>query len=265
MIRRCVLAAALFVAVSGCSTFDPLLAGLRSERKAPELSLEPIAQGVWVHKSYARLPKAGLVLSQGLLIDTGEGVVLVDTAWNDNLTKTLLSLIRGVVGRAPDLTLVTHAHNDKMGGMQTIIDARIAARAHPLTNEDAPGRGLRPAPMSILGDSDFDTLFGESDGAGEQAGPVAAFYPGPGHTRDNIVIYYAPARVLFGGCLIRPQNSNDLGNTADANVAHWADAVRAVAARFPQAEIIVPSHGPIGGRELLAHTIELAEAAAHGD
>ena len=87
-------------------------------------------------------------------------------------------------------------------------------------------------------------------------------YPGPGHTRDNIVVYYPDAKVLFGGCLIRPGGSDNLGNTADADVVHWAEAVRNVAAAFPDAEIVIPSHGPMGGRELLDHTIALAEAAA---
>lgn len=91
------------------------------------------------------------------------------------------------------------------------------------------------------------------------------FYPGPGHTRDNIVIYYAPAKVLFGGCLIRPGGATDLGNTADGDVANWADAAREVAAEFPDAEIVIPSHGPPGGRELLDHAIALAEAAAGAD
>ncbi|MHA7872001.1 MAG: MBL fold metallo-hydrolase, partial [Hyphococcus sp.] len=87
------------------------------------------------------------------------------------------------------------------------------------------------------------------------------FHPGPGHTRDNIVVYYEPAKVLFGGCLIRPDGSTNLGNTADGDVGNWANAVRNVAKQFPDAEIVIPSHGPMGRRALLDHTIALAEAA----
>jgi len=36
---------------------------------------------------------------------------------------------------------------------------------------------------------------------------------------------------------------------------------RLVAARYPDARVVIPSHGPAGGRELLDHTIALAEAA----
>lgn len=48
----------------------------------------------------------------------------------------------------------------------------------------------------------------------------------------------------------------------DAHVSHWPQAVRAVAERFPDAEIIVPSHGPAGGRSLFDDTIALVNAHA---
>lgn len=47
-----------------------------------------------------------------------------------------------------------------------------------------------------------------------------------------------------------------------AFVAHWPHAAEAVAARFPEAQIVVPSHGAPGGRALLTHTAALARAAA---
>ena len=159
------------------------------------------------------------------------------------------------MGEVPTSAIVTHAHQDKMGGMNALHEAGIKTFAHVYTNEDAPKRGLTPAKTIVLENSTQST----------NAEGITLFYPGPGHTRDNIVIYYAPAKVLFGGCLIRPGDSNNLGNTTDGDVANWADAVRNIAAKFPDAEIIIPSHGAAGGRELLDHTIALAEAAARLD
>ena len=92
--------------------------------------------------------------------------------------------------------------------------------------------------------------------------PLTVFYPGAGHTDDNIVVNIEGAGILFGRCLIRPGNSDNLGNTADGNVQHWATATEALAARFPDPKIVVPSHGPPAGRELFTHTIALAKAAS---
>lgn len=253
MLMRKFLTVVALLSIAACAIFEK--EGTATALPAP--SLQKIADGVWIHKSHKDVPPWGPVLSQGLVVKTEGGVALIDTAWTDEETETLLSLIESSLGETPDIAIITHAHDDKMGGMKALQEHGIGGRAHPLTNEDAPARGLRRTMFSILDGRDREMLLGAQDEQG-----VTVFYPGPGHTRDNIVVYYAPAKVLFGGCLIRPGKSNNLGNTADADVAHWAEAVRKVAAEFPDAEIVIPSHGAAGGRELLDHTIALAEAAA---
>lgn len=255
---RAVAFSVLGAVLAGCAT-----SGEESAAGPPPPSLERIAEDVWIHKSYRVIPPWGPVLSQGLVVKTENGVALIDTAWTDEETAALLAQIEAETGSVPDLAILTHAHSDKMGGMGALASAHVATRAHPLTNEDAPRRGLRPAGMTILAHGDFDTLEAYSENNIERDGPLQVFYPGPGHTRDNIVVYYAPAKILFGGCLIRPKESDNLGNTADADVSNWANAIRAVAARFPDARIVIPSHGAAGGRELFDHAIALAEAAAN--
>jgi glyoxylase-like metal-dependent hydrolase (beta-lactamase superfamily II) len=256
--RTVLLLAAL--AVSGCAIFK----GGKERAEAPAPSLERIADNLWIHKSWRDVPTYGPILSQGMVVKTDAGILLVDTAWTDADTETLIELIKTTAGAAPLAGIVTHAHNDKMGGM-TAANARMDTAAFAMTNEDAVTRGLTPARHSIDSVAIDKALAIQQiapDGTVVARGEVELYYPGPGHTRDNIVVYYAPARVLFGGCLIRPADATNLGNTADGDVANWANAVRAVAERFPDAEIVIPSHGEKGGRELLDKTIALAEAAA---
>lgn len=221
-------------------------------------SIEKLADGVWLHKSYENISPWGLILSQGLLIESEAGVALVDTTWDTAGTEFLIALAESEIGAAPTTAIVTHAHQDKMGGTAVLHDRNIVSLAHAYSNEDAPGRGLTPASGVAIA--------AEGDPSGElfrlpREKNVLYFYPGPGHTRDNIVVYHPASKILFAGCLVRPGKAKNLGNTADADLGHWAQAVRNVAAEFPEAEIIVPSHGAPGGRELLDHTIALAEAA----
>ncbi|MBL4618783.1 MAG: subclass B1 metallo-beta-lactamase [Marinicaulis sp.] len=240
--------------LSACGSNMPVKRNdIAKNKTLPEPTLEKVTEGVWIHKSYEVIKPWGPILSQGLVIKTDTGLILVDTAWGDDDTEILLEMISKETGELPATTVVTHAHQDKMGGMDALHEAGIETSAHAFTNEDAPKRGLTPAKTIVLENSTQSTV---TDG-------VTLLYPGAGHTRDNIVVYYAPAKILFGGCLIRPGDSNNLGNTADGDVANWAGAVRKVAAQFPDAEIIIPSHGAAGGRELLDHTIALAEEAAN--
>ncbi len=228
-----------------------------SADELPEPILEKIADGVWIHKSYEHIEPWGPILSQGLVVQSFDGaeVLLVDTAWNNADTERLIELIKIELGTIPTSAILTHAHGDKMGGVETLHKYGIETAAHKFTNEDAPKRDLIPAKESYDLDIDHMMVIAGSTGNYE------VFYPGAGHTRDNVVVYFSASKTLFGGCLIRPGDSKSLGNTADGDVENWADAVRNVADAFPEADIIIPSHGPIGGRELLDHTIALAEEA----
>jgi glyoxylase-like metal-dependent hydrolase (beta-lactamase superfamily II) len=99
-------------------------------------------------------------------------------------------------------------------------------------------------------------------GGVDRVGPLEVFYPGPAHSRDNVVVWLPGQRVLFGTCAVRAAGTTALGNVADADVAEWPASIRRVLERYPQAEVVVPGHGEVGGVELLRHTITLAEQAA---
>ncbi len=230
-----------------------------SSNELPEPSLEKIVDGVWIHKSYEIIEPWGPVLSQGLVVQSYEGadLLLIDTAWTNADTEKLIALIKSELGAIPTTAIMTHAHSDKMGGVEMLHKYDIETRAHKFTNEDAPKRGLIPAQESI------DLEIGHIQVNAGPSGFFEVLYPGPGHTRDNVVVHLlVDSGILFGGCLIRPGDTKSLGNTADGDIANWADAVRIVANTFPDTKIIIPSHGPRGGRELLDHTIALAERAA---
>lgn len=70
-------------------------------RAVPEPSLEKIAAGVWIHKSYERIEPLGPILSQGMVVKTDAGVFLIDTAWNDADTEELLALVKAETGERP--------------------------------------------------------------------------------------------------------------------------------------------------------------------
>lgn len=243
-------------------------------------SLEKIAENVWVHKSYKHIEPWGPVLSQGIVVETGAGVFLVDTAWNDEDTDTLIDLIIEETGETPKVAIITHAHHDKMGGVAALNERSVPTIMHHWTMLDAPARGLDlsslPQSAALFKDDEtahnpvrisLSTSTGEApfyimpaDEAAQNS--LIIHHPGPGHTRDNIVVYYEPAKTLFGGCFIRHAATKSIGNTEDADVSAWPQSARNVAEAFPEAEVVIPSHGPAAGIELIDHTIDIADKAA---
>ena len=158
------------------------------------------------------------------------------------------------VGRPVTHAVFTHAHDDKMGGVAALRAAGIETYALAESNALAPSSGLVPAEHALTAVESGDVAL-----PSDALGGIAVFYSGSAHTTDNLVVGVPSAGVLFGGCMIRPAGARDLGNTAHADVAAWADTARATAARFPDAAIVVPSHGAPGGRDLLERTVRLAD------
>jgi metallo-beta-lactamase class B len=56
---------------------------------------------------------------------------------------------------------------------------------------------------------------------------------------------------------VKDVHSKGLGNLADAKLEEWLPTVQKVAAKFPDAGIVIPGHGQTGGKEILEHTSNL--------
>ena len=142
-----------------------------------------------------------------------------------------------------------------MSGVEIARASGVRSFAYKLTQVDASTRQLP------LADETWEERAKRFD-LGNRT--VEVFYPGPAHTRDNVVAFLPELGILFGGCMFRPLELN-IGNTADADLAAYAESVRRVIAKFGHdTRVVVPGHGRLGGPELLQHTLELAVAAAPG-
>lgn len=242
----------------GCAVFMGILAlvpagGASVESSgfpAPEadsLVVSELASGVWLHTSWRQLPGGVSFPKNGLLVRRDEELWLVDTAWGNELTERLLEWIDRELGMPVTGAIITHFHDDSMGGTPALDARGIPSWAHPLTLELGVDEGVPlPGPLERL-----------ESGSSLRLGGMDVFYPGPAHTRDNVVVWIPDLRILFGTCAVRPATSSSLGNTADADLAEWPRSVGRMRDRFVQAEIVVPSHGEVGGHALLEHTIDL--------
>lgn len=241
----------LLFTLSGCSGPGATLApdAPKTERVSDTLAITEIRPGVWVHTSYMDLGNGVIFPGNGLLVRDGDGLVMVDTAWGAEITAELLDWVDAEIGLPVERAVITHFHADSMGGMPALAERGIPAFAGPLTLELGVEEGV-PLPQ---------TLDGLQQGSAVTVGAVEVYSPGPGHSRDNLVVWVPKAKVLFGTCATRSPAYSGLGNTADADQAHWPQAIRNAKARYPEVEVVVPGHGPPGGPELLDHTIGLFE------
>jgi metallo-beta-lactamase class B VIM len=216
-----------------------------------EVRLREIRDGVWVHVATQAFD--GTVYpSNGLIVRDGDGLLLVDPAWGGENTAALLAAIEAEIGLPVRRAISTHFHDDRVAGVDILAAAGVTTFGTPLTRRLAAAEG-NEVPARIL-----DGLAEPGDAIG--IGPVEVFYPGPGHTPDNLVVYVPEVRVLFGGCAVHEAARTTVGNVADADLETWSASIRRIQSRYPEAEIVVPGHGVPGGPELLEHTINVVKA-----
>ncbi|WNQ10650.1 subclass B1 metallo-beta-lactamase [Paenibacillus aurantius] len=222
--------------------------------EAGTIVLTPLNAQVWVHTEYTDLGGVPYP-SNGLLIRTSKGLVLVDTSWDEPLTAELLDLVEAHFNQNVVQAIITHAHNDRIGGIGVLRERGIPAASTPLTAKLAAEDGYL-SPDVLLNDEITELQIGNVK--------LETYYPGPAHTEDNMVVWLPQFNLLFGGCMIRSLDVNGLGNLADANVPEWKTSLQKVIDRYPNVRTVVPGHLAWGDGRLLTHTMDLVDQALAG-
>lgn len=210
------------------------------------VELYKVTDNIWVHTTYTdyegmRTP------SNGVIAVTSKGLILIDTPWNSTQTTELIELSKKLFKKDISLAIITHAHDDRIGGIDVLLEKKIDVRSTDMTMKEAEKNGFKK-PKTLLKEDEKITL-GDID--------IEVFYPGEGHTSDNITIWFPRYKVLFGGCLIKSLESKDIGSITDANIKQWPDSVNKVIKKYSNAKIVIPGHGKWGDLKLAEHTLDL--------
>lgn len=147
-----------------------------------------------------------------------------------------------IVGFVPN-----HWHNDCMGGLAYLQRQKVKSYANQMTidlarlnNLPVPDFGFRDSLKLQLGDKSIE-----------------CFYLGGAHSTDNIVVWIPSEQILFGGCMIKSLDFNNLGNIADGDLKAYPITIDQVIDRFTRVKYVIPGHGQYGGMELVSHTKDL--------
>lgn len=216
---------------------------------SPDVELIRLSDRTWVHRSFQNVSGYGRVGANGLVVIDGSDAAIIDTPWNDKQTAALFDAVKDSLNASIRIAVVTHSHVDCMGGLAEVHRRGAVSYAYEKTRLFASRDNL-PLPMNTFADSLFISC-GNTE--------MQLFYPGGGHTVDNMVVWLPSSKTLFGGCLLKSMETKGLGNTADSDIPAWPVTVAWVMKRFPGAQIVIPGHGNFGGAELLTHTLGILE------
>lgn len=241
---------------------------------ADNLKLTPAGEGVFriVHS----LPWSANSL---LVRVSADQFVLVDTPYDNCATELVVEWLKKKYDDVRLLVINTHFHRDCLGGNGYLIEHDIPVYGADLTasllekigiERDAGStRDFRAAGKTDLAEAyEASPLVAPTHTFPIQEGlemafeddTVEVFYPGPGHTKDNIVVYFRQRKLLFGGCFLKTTRQKGVGFTGDADLASWSQSIDRLRQRFPDAETVIPGHGAWGTLEMLTHTQEIVSA-----
>lgn len=209
-----------------------------------DIQLIHLRDSFFIHVTTDTIEGFGVVSSNGLLVIRSGKALMIDTPMDEAKTRVLLGFLRDSMHTVVSVFIPGHWHNDCVGGLAELHRRNVFSMANKLTVEECRKRNLE---IPVASFSDY-LKWSFCDV------PVECFYPGAGHSLDNIVIYFPVQKILFGGCLIKSMESSGIGNIADADVHAWPETLKNVQEKFMDAETIIPGHGSVGSIELIEHT-----------
>jgi len=216
--------------------------------------------------------------SNSLVIKFKNGEYLfIDTPYTNEATEKLVNWLAARDSVKMKITAInTHFHNDRLGGNGYLSKIGSTIYGSDLTVKLLKERGLGNGTIDMYKDHSMKKYYDYWQNAkltpptnvfSLKKGLVLTFdnetfevyYPGPGHTPDNVVVYYPEKKILFGGCVIKTLSANSKGNIGDADLSNWYSSVNNILTKYPDAALVIPGHGPEGGKELISHTMEIVK------
>jgi len=212
------------------------------------LRISHLTGDFYVFTTY-NLYKGNRIPANGMYLITNKGVVVIDTPWDTTQFQPLLDSIKARHNKNVTLCIATHFHEDRTGGLEYYKQQGIKTYTTKQTDELSKKRGMKRAEFLI----DKDTIFN----IGQYS--FQTYFPGHGHAPDNIVIWFEKERILYGGCLIKSVEDDNLGNLSDASVKDYSRTIKNVMDKFREPKYIITGHNDWVDTKSLRHTLEMAE------
>jgi metallo-beta-lactamase class B len=213
-----------------------------------KLSFSRLTGDFYIYTTYNTY-KGNQVPANGMYLVTSNGVVLFDTPWDTTQFQPLLDSIQVKHHKSVVLCIATHFHSDRTAGLEYYRQQGIKTYTTVLTDELSKKNDMKRAEFLIAKDTVFNT--------GQYS--FETYYPGQGHTADNIIIWFKKEKVLYGACLIKSADDVDLGYLGDANEKEYASTIKNVQQKCLQPKFVIVGHGDWTNIKSLQHTLIMAQ------
>lgn len=218
------------------------------QRESTKLEITHLTRDFYIYTTYNQY-EGYRVPANGMYLVTDDGVIMFDTPWDTTQFQPLLDSIQFKHNKKVVMSFATHWHSDKTAGLEYYRQQGIKTYTTILTDQFSKQHNKKRAEFLMANDTTFTV--------GQYAFDI--YYPGEGHTKDNIVVWFKKEKILYGGCLIKGADDADLGYLGDANTAEYASTLKRVQKKCRNAKHIIIAHNDWNNIHSLNHSIRMAE------
>lgn len=213
-----------------------------------KLKIKLLTGNFYIYTTY-NVYEGNYIPAHGMYLLTDNGAVLFDTPWDTTQFQPLLDSIKLKHNKSINTCIATHWHADRTEGLEYYKKQGIKTYTTTLTDKFSRENNKKRAEFLMTKDTVFNV--------GQYSFEV--YYPGEGHTVDNIIIWFEKEKVLYGGCLIKGADAENLGYLGDANVAEYETTLRRVKKKCANPKYIIVSHHDWTNINSLKRSIKLAK------
>jgi metallo-beta-lactamase class B len=197
-----------------------------------QFELKELTPNIYIFTTYNTY-QGNKIPANGMISITPQGAVVIDTPWDQAAYQTLIDTVKSIWGKEIKVLIATHSHADRAGGFGFYNDKGIETISSKRTNDIL---SLEKQPTAI-------TVFQTDTTLNIGGQKIEVVFPGEGHTKDNVVVYFANEKVFFGGCFLKSEDATEMGYIDEANLDSWPKAIRNTQKRFKKAKFVIPGHG----------------------
>jgi len=247
-------------------------------RPAPKwgTGLQEVAPNTYAYLQY----DGSWGISNTGFMEGDDGVLVIDATLVASMAEAFVKEIRRVSDKPFRHLVNTHSHPDHTGGNRLFAGAEIISHricreemARPALRPPAGGNGgPPPGPMQAMRTPAMDRMFKQiaEDPDREITLPsvtydekltlrygdteVELLYFGPAHTFGDTLVYFPQSKLLFAGDVAFFYS---MPLAAAGKIGGWLKVIDRV--KDMDVEMIVPGHGPVGGKQELEDEREYFE------
>jgi len=228
-------------------TFIFSLTNIFGQREQANLKISHLTGDFYIYTTYNTY-EGDRIPANGMYLLTNNGVVLFDTPWDTTQFQPLLDSIKLKHNASVVMCIATHWHSDRNAGLEYYRQQGIKTYTTVLTDELSKKNNKKRAEFLMT----KDTVFNIGHYSFE------TYFPGEGHTADNIIVWFTKEKILYGGCLIKGADAEDLGYLGDANIEEYETTLKRVQKKCAAPKFIIISHSDWNNINSLQHSIKLA-------